>query len=300
MRGATPSATTRSRPAAYSWPKESSAARNRLHNLLPAPTNDRLSHETDRLTGSGHSGPSRRGHGSPRAVSSRGEQAVHLADGLRQPLHRAHVHDSLHVLAGLERHAYLHARAALVLEEPNRDLAARRVLGRRPVGVGEGVGDLQRRRRIYRCDPPHAPVLVALRTGHEIGHLTARSERVLLDRRRIARRAPPALEHARIRPEFPHLTDRIFEVGDQRGGEAVVIRLDAGDGHLVPPVASRFDIRSTRPRQVASSSSRAWRARSTAAASVWTSCSRPRRTFTTRPARSSTATCFCTAAKLIG
>lgn len=54
------------------------------------------------------------------AVSrSRGEQAVHLTDALLQPLDRAHAHDSLHVLAGLEPHAQVHARAALVLEEPN-------------------------------------------------------------------------------------------------------------------------------------------------------------------------------------
>jgi hypothetical protein len=42
------------------------------------------------------------------------------------------------------------------------------------------------------------------------------------------------------------------------------------------------------------------RARLTARASVRTSCSRPRRSLVTRPARSNTATCFCTAAKLIG
>src|SRR3954468_8808152 len=116
--------------------------------------------------------------------------------------------------------------------------------------------------------PPHAPVQVALRTGHGIGHLTARSERVFLDGRRIVRRAPPSLELARIRPELPHLIDRIAELGDQGDGEAVVIRIDAGDAHSAPPPASRFNMRSTRPRQVASSSSRAWRARPTAAASV--------------------------------
>src|ERR671931_2497397 len=69
------------------------------------------------------------------ASRSRGEQGVHLTHALLQPLDRAHVHDSLHVLAGLERHAHFHARAALVLDEPNRDLADRRVLERRPVGV---------------------------------------------------------------------------------------------------------------------------------------------------------------------
>ena len=58
--------------------------------------------------------------------------------------------------------------------------------------------------------------------------------------------------------------------------------------------------RCRRSRQSASSrssTSAAWR---TVLRFGWTSCSRPRRRLVTRSARSSTATCFCTAAKLIG
>src|SRR5690349_20893056 len=113
-------------------------------------------------------------------------------------------------------------------------------------------------------------MLLAAGTGHEIGHLAARSEDVLLDRRRVAGRAPPSLELAWIRPQVPDPFDRFLEVGDQGDGEVVVVRGDADDGHSVPPSASTSDMRSTRPRHVASSASRASRARVTAAGFVWT------------------------------
>jgi len=58
-------------------------------------------------------------------------------------------------------------------------------------------------------------------------------------------------------------------------------------------------IRAIRPRQISSSSVSMAVAERTAATSPLASCSRPLRLLVSRPAFSSTPTCFCTAAKLI-
>ena len=56
-----------------------------------------------------------------------------------------------------------------------------------------------------------------LRAGHEVGDLAARGQVVLLERRRVGRRTPPALQLARIGPKLPHLIDRSVEVGREGG-----------------------------------------------------------------------------------
>src|SRR4029079_6647693 len=115
-------------------------------------------------------------------------------------------------------------------------------------------------------------------------------------------RAPPALELAGIGAQLPPPLGRGVEAGDHGEGEVLVVLLHAGDAHRRGLLSSfsRSAIRSTRPRQAESTWSSACRARLTASRLVRTSCSRPRRSLLTRPARSNTATCFCTAAKLIG
>src|SRR5918999_3737091 len=50
-----------------------------------------------------------------------GEEAVHLADGLREHLEGTDALEPLHVLSGLEREAQLHPTAAAVLHEPHLD-----------------------------------------------------------------------------------------------------------------------------------------------------------------------------------
>ena len=59
-------------------------------------------------------------------------------------------------------------------------------------------------------------------------------------------------------------------------------------------------MRSMRPRHSASYWSSRPRARRSPSMLVRTTLRRPLRSLVTRPARSSTATCFCTAAKLMG
>src|SRR5215208_1634373 len=142
-----------------------------------------------------------------------------------------------------------------------------------PVLVGEAIGELERSGRVDRRHPPPAARPLAPWAGHDEGHLTAGRHVVLLHGRRVGRRAPPALELPWVGPQLPHPLDRGIELGDQEQAHAVHVLLDADDGHSPCPVvgvlfsgsARRSAIRSTRPRQVASSSSRTRRARLTAA-----------------------------------
>src|SRR5688572_17985890 len=118
----------------------------------------------------------------------------------------------------------------------------------------------------------------------------------------IGRRAPPALQLTRIGPELPDAFRRCLELRVEGHGQGCGVLADGGHGHASVSFASLTSavIRSTRPRQ--SSSYRSSRRRATA--SPWTlvrtTLRRPIRCLLTRPARSSTATCFCTAAKLMG
>src|SRR5918992_3888172 len=75
------------------------------------------------------------------------EERVHLADRLREHLERAHALELLHVLAGLEREAQLHAGPAVLLGEPHAGRGGRQPLVRCAVAVGEAVGELEQPRR---------------------------------------------------------------------------------------------------------------------------------------------------------
>ena len=139
------------------------------------------------------------------------------------------------------------------------------------------------RRRVDRGHAPPAARRLALRAGHEVGDRRRRATRSCpstVDG--MARRPPPALELARVGPQLPDPLDRRGELGDEHEAELLEVPLDADDRH--PPgdsgiSASSAAIRSTRPRQAASSSSSTARARRTASASVRTSVSRPRRSL---------------------
>src|SRR5690606_15780565 len=218
--------------------------------------------------------------------------------------------DLLHLLPGVVGGAHLHPGATtLPGDEPHPHRGGGQVRGRLPLRVGEPVDELQRLGRVHRGHPPPAAVLVTLRTGHEVGDVAARAQVMLLHGGGVGRRSPPALQLAGVGPQLPHPLHRSVELGDQGQGELVQVLLHTGDCHLGSPrlgcsplrgLGNSSDIRSTRARQTVSSSSSACLTRRTAAGSVRTSCSRPRRCLVTRPARASTATCFCTAAKLIG
>src|SRR3954468_19582423 len=229
------------------------------------------------------------------------EQRVHLADRLLHALGGAHVEQLLHRLLGRVDRDELHSRAPVLLGEAHVHLPGGHVGIDVAVGVGEGVLDVQRPRRIDRDDAPQAVEVLALRAGHEVGDGAAGLELEPFEGRRVRRRPPPALELARVGPQRPHAFERRIELGGDGQGAAVEVLVDVDDGHWAFPSSERTsDMRSTRPRHRSSSSSSARRARATAVASVRTSVSRPRRSLATRPARSSTATCFWTAAKLIG
>src|SRR5690606_22847908 len=228
---------------------------------------------------------------------------------LPHALHPTHLRDLLHLFAGVECGAQLHPGASLPRDESHPHRVGGQVGVRLPVRVGEPVDELQRVRRLDRRHPPVAVVLVTLRPGHVVGDVAARGQVVLLHGGGVGRRSPPAFQLARVGPQLPHPLHRGVELRGQGQGQPVEVLLDTGDCHLrSPPLGlsplrgpgNSSDIRSTRPRQTASRWSSACRARRTASRSVRTSCSLPRRCLVTRPARSSTATCFCTAAKLMG
>src|SRR5690606_11486724 len=148
-----------------------------------------------------------------------------------------------------------------------------------------------------------AVVALVVGTCHVVEHPTPRAQVVLGDRRRVPGRAPPLLELAGIGPQLPHPVDRGVELGGGRDRGRLAVGVDGEISHLASPSSSwaRISpIRSIRSSQSASSWSSRNRARRTAVTSALTSCSRPRGRLVTRPASSSTATCFCTAAKLIG
>src|SRR5262249_59859852 len=121
-------------------------------------------------------------------------------------------------------------------------------------------------------------------------------------------------ELTRVGVELPGALDSGVELGGQRAGLRGRVVGDVRQRHVVSllgwagrskvqsegPAASRSSMRATRSRQISSSWSRAsWAARSDAGM-LATRCSRPWRCLVTNPALSRTATCFCTAAKLIG
>jgi hypothetical protein len=73
------------------------------------------------------------------AVALLPEQGVHLAHGLLQPLERAHAHPLLHVLAGFERRAHLHPRAAIALGELDPVLSGMSAIGTPPASAQASV-----------------------------------------------------------------------------------------------------------------------------------------------------------------
>src|SRR5438445_8226385 len=127
----------------------------------------------------------------------------------------------------------------------------------------------------------------------------------------VGRRPPPALELARVRPQLPDALDRCIEFGLHGQGEPLGILADGSYGHrffafvstvsMAPAVsAMSSSMRSMRARHSSSYWSSRRRATSSASRLVRTTLRRPMRCFVIRPARSRTATCFWTAAKLMG
>src|SRR6185436_255121 len=103
--------------------------------------------------------------------------------------------------------------------------------------------------------------------------------------------------------ELPDALGRGIELGGQGHGQGGGVLADGGHGHRsvsFVSAATSSVIRPIRPRQ--SSSYRSSRPRATRSPSsrARTTFLRPTRSLVTSPARSRIATCFCTAAKLIG
>src|SRR5690242_6449957 len=85
-------------------------------------------------------------------------------------------------------------------------------------------------RCIHLDDLEVAAVFATLRTDHVVLDATARREIVLGERGGIARRAPPALELARIGPQLPHALSRRVELSFNCHRERLWILADGGNG----------------------------------------------------------------------
>src|SRR5206468_7625376 len=97
--------------------------------------------------------------------------------------------------------------------------------------VGETVVELQPVRFVDRGDLPPATGLRAVRAGHEVAGPAADLEVVLLERRRPGRRAPPALELARVLPDPPDALEHGVVLGDDREGQRLGVLVRTDDGH---------------------------------------------------------------------
>src|SRR5689334_8759496 len=143
-------------------------------------------------------------------------------------------------------------------------------------------------------------MLVVLGPGHDVAALSPGLELVAWEGHRERLRTPPALELARVRPEVPEALGCGVEVGDHRHRQVLYIGA-AGDGCHVPASSSArisaiFVALLIHSCSKAASNVAALRIVSGLAA---TRCSLPLLCLRTSAARSSTATCFCTAVRLI-
>ena len=83
------------------------------------------------------------------------------------------------------------------------ELVHRHVGVRRAILVGETVADHKGTRGIHMLDLPVGVWLIAVRPGHVVLHAAAGPQLLLGDGGGVGRRAPPALELARIGPQPP-------------------------------------------------------------------------------------------------
>src|SRR5207253_1625471 len=130
---------------------------------------------------------------------------------------------------------------------------------------------------------------------------TAGAQFVRVDGGGVGRRAPPSLELTRVGPQLPHPLGRGVELGGNGHLQRLRALPDCGDGHESVSLVwlMRLVMRSIRPCHSSSYRSSKLRATRIPSMLVRTTLRRPMRRLLTRPARSSTAMCFCTAAKLI-
>ena len=139
----------------------------------------------------------------------------------------------------------------------------------------------------------------------------------MLEGGRESWRTPPPLQEARVGPQLPHVGDgrlerrsddhrlprvrRHSKRNDSLPGLCVLVDIPNGHSSFFPVVSLRTFSKRSRRAATALRVHRAvrapWRSRLT---SPRTSCSRPLRCLETRPASTSTSTCFCTAVRLIG
>src|SRR6476660_1672345 len=246
---------------------------------------------------------------------SGGDEVVDLVDRRGGALHDSHVEDFLQSLGGGVRADEGGPGAPVVLREGEDVLADGQVgvLGellveREAVVEGESAG------LVDGLDLPVAVVLLTLRTRHVVVHPAAGDKVVIDEGGGVGRGSPDPLELTRVGVDLPDPLRGAVEVRDDGEAPGVEVVRDVGDGHgdqsfwvwvLVGLCragaggAMSSSIREMRPRHRDSSSASIAATDRTAATSPLAMASRPCRRLVSRPALSSTATCFCTAAKLI-
>ena len=219
-----------------------------------------------------------------------GEDRVDLARGLRQTLLHAESHELLHRLGAGEGADDRHPGAAVLdLRDRDAELVHRYVGVRRAILVGETVADEEGARGIHLLDVPVGVWLIAVRPGHVVLHAAAGPQLMLRDGGGVGRRAPPALELARIGPQLPDALGGGVELCVESQAQRLRVLADGGHGHrslsLVYSLTSSV-MRSMRPRHSSSYWSSRRRATRRPSRLVRTTFRRPMRCLVTKPARS--------------
>ena len=104
-------------------------------------------------------------------------------------------------------------------------------------------------------DAPPAVRRIPLGAGHEVRAERAGREVVVDEGGGVGRRAPPALELARVAPQLPRALGGDVVLRGHRHREPLGVLRHGGDAHAVPPRGSSSNsspIRASRPRQSAS------------------------------------------------
>ena len=230
------------------------------------------------------------------------EERVDLAEGFDHSLLHPHLDHLFHRLAAGEAGLDRHRRGAVGLGDRHRRDRRRHLRVRPALLVGEAVLEAQPVGRLGLLDPPPAVVLLALRSGMKS---VARppGERSWSTKVAGWRRRPTPRSSRRGSDHISQTRSALASnsaVNIMVRASRFLFTSVTGIGCLLCRSSRISSIRSTRPRQTVSRRSSAAWARSRASVSARTIDSRPTRCLLTSSARSSTATCFCTAARLIG
>src|SRR5690606_34225392 len=167
------------------------------------------------------------------ACGLRGQDRVDLPHRRLHAFLHAHGEQLLESLErGKGRHRH-HARAALVRLEGEPHVHRRHAWRRPAVGPEEAVCHLEGTGGVDAQELPEAARLLAVRPGHHVLGASADGKVVPLERRRPFRRAPEALDLARVSVGGPHALDGSGKLRGDGHRELPGVLADVYDRHAV-------------------------------------------------------------------